>query len=174
MALRPIIRLGDPILRAIAAPVFDPTDPALARLLADMAETMQAANGVGLAAPQVASSVRAIVWRPIAVRGEPGDRIAHLLNPELVPLDDARELGVEGCLSIPELRGLVPRFTRVGLTGLDLAGNRVEREADGFEARILQHEVDHLDGVVYLDRMTDMASLGYGPELDAARDGETL
>jgi peptide deformylase len=174
MALRPIIRLGDPILRAVAAPVADPSDPAIARLLADMAETMQAASGVGLAAPQVASSLRAIVWRPILVRGEASDQIAALLNPELVPLDDVQELGAEGCLSIPELRGLVPRFARIGLRGLDLAGNRVEREAAGFEARILQHEVDHLDGVVYLDRMTDMASLGYGPELDAARDGENL
>ncbi|GIL40580.1 peptide deformylase [Roseiterribacter gracilis] len=174
MALRPIIRLGDPILRAVAAPIVDPTDPELARLLADMAETMQAANGVGLAAPQVASGLRAIVWRPIAVRGESSDQIVGLLNPELIPLSDVRELGAEGCLSIPELRGLVPRFARVGLSGIDLAGNRVEREATGFEARILQHEVDHLDGVVYLDRMTDMASLGYGPELDAAREGETL
>lgn len=174
MALRPIIRLGNPVLRAVAQPVLDPTDPELARLVADMAETMVAAGGVGLAAPQVASGVRAIVWRPISVRGEGGDRIVHLLNPELVPLEQAQELDVEGCLSIPELRGLVPRYTRIGLAGFGVDGNRVEREATGFEARILQHEVDHLDGVVYLDRMTDMASLGYGPELDAARDGENL
>lgn len=176
MALRPIIRLGNPVLRAVARPVLDPTDPEIARLIADMSETMEGAGGVGLAAPQVASGLRAIVWRPISVRGGDGsDRVAHLLNPEFVPLDSTRELDVEGCLSIPELRGLVPRYARIGLSGLDLAGNRVEREATGFEARILQHEVDHLDGVVYLDRMTDMASLGYRPEQDAAaRDGESL
>jgi peptide deformylase len=175
MALLPILRLGHPTLRAKARPVADPTDPAVAQLVPDMLATMLAANGVGLAAPQVDHRLRLIVWKPLALRGEATDEVLALFNPALVPLGDAVELGVEGCLSIPELRGLVPRYVRVGLTGLDPEGRRVEREASGFEARILQHEVDHLDGVVYLDRMADMASLGYGPELDAAmREGGTL
>jgi peptide deformylase len=176
MALLNIVRMGDPVLRSIAAPIVDPTDPAVALLAQSMIQTMIAAPGVGLAAPQVAQGLRLIVMRMVADRGEAAeaaepDRIMALVNPEIVPLDDAVEQGWEGCLSIPDLRGIVPRLARIGYRGRLVDGTLVEREATGFQARILQHEVDHLDGILYLDRMTDLSSLGFASELeDAARD----
>jgi peptide deformylase len=176
MALLNIVRMGDPVLRRIAAPVADPADPRIAELADSMIETMLAAPGVGLAAPQVAEGLRLIVMRVVADRSAAAEapepaRVMALVNPELVPLDQTVEQGWEGCLSIPDLRGIVPRLARIGYRGWLPDGTRVEGEASGFQARILQHEVDHLDGVLYLDRMTDLSSLGYATELEqAARD----
>jgi peptide deformylase len=173
MALLNVVRIGDPVLRHIAAPVVDPTDPAIGALANSMVETMLAAPGVGLAAPQVGQGLRLIVMRIMAERLVASDadepvRAMALVNPEWQALGPETELGWEGCLSVPDLRGVVPRFTRVGYRGWLPDGTRVEAEANGFQARILQHEVDHLDGLTYLDRMTDLASLGYNDEIDAA------
>jgi len=172
MSLLPVVRIGDPVLRAVAAPVVDPADPAVAALARAMVETMIDAPGVGLAAPQVGQSLRLIVMRLIAERGAADEplRTMALVNPELEPIGDEIELGWEGCLSVPELRGVVPRYRHIGYRGWLTDGTRVEGEFSGFQARILQHEADHLDGIVYIDRMRDLASLGYGPELQAAAE----
>jgi len=172
MSLLPVVRMGDPVLRTVAAPVVDPTDPAVAALAGSMIETMVDAPGVGLAAPQIGQSLRLIVMRLIAERGAADAplRTTALINPELEPIGDEIELGWEGCLSVPELRGVVPRYKHIGYRGWLPDGTRVEGEFSGFQARILQHETDHLDGIIYLDRMRDLATLGYGPELQAAAE----
>ncbi len=175
MSLLQVVRMGDPVLRRVASPVQDPTDPAIGALAQSMMETMVAAPGVGLAAPQVGQSLRMIVMRLIADRAaaaeeaEPPSMMA-LINPEIEALRPETEPGWEGCLSVPELRGVVPRAQRIGWRGWLLDGRRIEGEASGFQARILQHEVDHLNGILYLDRMTDFSTLGYGPELQAAAE----
>ena len=172
MSLLPVVRVGDPVLRAVAAPVVDPADPAIAALARAMVETMVDAPGVGLAAPQIGQSLRLIVMRLIAERGAADEplRTIALINPELAPMGDEIELGWEGCLSVPDLRGVVPRYKHISYRGYLPDGTRVEGEFSGFQARILQHETDHLDGIIYLDRMTDLATLGYGPELQAAAE----
>ncbi|MDB5395729.1 MAG: peptide deformylase [Rhodospirillales bacterium] len=172
MSLLSVLRMGDPVLRGIAAPVVDPTDSAIGALAESMMETMIDAPGVGLAAPQIGHSLRMIVMRLISDRSgvdEPPRMIA-LINPELEAIGTEIEFGWEGCLSVPELRGVVPRYARITYRGWLPDGTRVESEAEGFQARILQHEVDHLDGILYLDRMRDFATLGYGPEIQAAAE----
>jgi len=169
MALLKIARMGHPVLRRPAEAV-DPADPELPRQIADMIETMFDAEGVGLAAPQVYLPRRLIVFRVPPERraeGEPPGPggVTALLNPEIEPLGDSVELGFEGCLSIPGLRGLVPRWRSIRYRGLAPDGTPVEREAHGFHARVVQHEVDHLDGVLYLDRMPDLRALAFTEEL---------
>ncbi len=180
MTLLNIARMGRPVLRAKARPVSDPTDPAIRRLARDMIETMLDAPGVGLAAPQVHEPLRLIVVRVPADRAD-GAPVPEtvLVNPELEPIGGGVELGWEGCLSVPGLRGIVPRHARVLYRALDLEGNRIKGEAAGFHARVLQHEVDHLDGVLYLDRMPDLRLLSFNEEshhvaaaLDAAAGKE--
>ena len=172
MSLLPVKRMGDPVLRRIAVPVADPTDPAVGALAESMIETMLAEHGVGLAAPQIGQSLRLVVMRVIADRSEVDQppRMIALINPELEPIGGETELGWEGCLSVPELRGVVPRHSRIAYRAWLPDGARVEGEYEGFQARILQHETDHLDGILYLDRMRSFASLGYGPEIQAAAD----
>jgi peptide deformylase len=172
MSLLSVVRMGDPVLRARAAPIMDPADPAIGALAESMMETMIDAPGVGLAAPQIGSSLRLVVMRVIGDRSALDQplRMMALINPELEPIGNAIELGWEGCLSVPELRGIVPRHARIGYRGWLPDGTRVEGEAEGFQARILQHEVDHLDGILYLDRMRDFSTLGYGPEIQAAAE----
>jgi peptide deformylase len=131
-----------------------------------MLETMADAGGIGLAAPQVYAGQRIILAMELADRAERGAAKVHVLvNPELTTLGEEIELGFEGCLSIPDLRGLVPRHGRVGYTALDRRGRRVAGEAHGLFARILQHEVDHLDGILYPMRMTDLRHLAFTSEL---------
>jgi len=170
MALLKIARMGHPVLRRVADPVVDPTDPEVRRLARDMLETMRDAPGIGLAAPQVHVPLRLIVFRVPPGRetaadedGPVGETV--LVDPTVEPLGDEVALGFEGCLSIPGLRGEVPRAARVRYRGLDLDGNPVERVAAGTHARVVQHEVDHLDGVLYLDRMADMRRLAFEQEL---------
>lgn len=165
MALLNIIRMGHPVLRTVAAPIADPTDPALRRLAADMIETMLDAPGVGLAAPQIDESLRMIVFRVPADRSG-GEAIGNsvLINPVIELLGEETELGWEGCLSVPGLRGLVPRFTRIRYSGVTLDGEPVERIAEGFHARVIQHETDHLDGILYIDRMPDLRLLAFNEE----------
>jgi peptide deformylase len=142
--------------------VEDPASPEIRRLIADMAETMEDASGLGLAAPQVHVPLRIFVWR-----GGAGNVLA-LVNPELEPVGEETENGWEGCLSIPGLRGCVPRAARLRFRGLDADGRPVKGEAAGLTARVMQHEVDHLDGILYPMRMTDLSLLGFTDELARA------
>ena len=166
MTLRKIARLGHPVLLAKAEPVGDPTQPEIARLIEDMLETMQDAGGVGLAAPQVHESLRLMLAVDPASAADGNPPTCHVLvDPVLEPVDGEMEDGFEGCLSIPGLRGLVPRHRRLRWRALDRDGAPVGGMAEGFFARVLQHEVDHLDGVLYLSRMTDLRQIAFDREL---------
>lgn len=157
--------MGHPVLRGTAVPVADPSESGLQHLAADMIDTMLDAPGVGLAAPQVYERLRMVVIRVPADRSG-GESLPEtvLINPVIEPLGDAMELGLEGCLSLPGLRGLVPRYTRIGYRATALDGTVIEREATGFHARVVQHEVDHLDGILYIDRMDDLRLLAFNEE----------
>ncbi len=172
MAILKIARMGHPVLYRRAEPVADPTAPAARALVADMVETMVDAQGLGLAAPQVHVSARVVIFRAPA-EDAAGDRASEgarppltvLINPELEPLGDEMEEGWEGCLSLPGLRGLVPRYRRLRYAGFDLEGRRIMREVEGLHARVVQHECDHLDGVLYPMRMRDLSRLVFESEL---------
>jgi peptide deformylase len=166
MAILKIARMGHPILLQRAQPIRDPSAEQVRSLIADMTETMLDAEGIGLAAPQVHTSLRLILFLDAEERDEvPGRRPIALINPEIEPLDDALEPGWEGCLSIPGLRGVVPRYRRIAYRGLTLEGRTIEREAQGLHARVVQHEVDHLDGILYPMRMPDLGRLSFESEL---------
>jgi len=170
MALLKIARMGHPVLRGVAGAVDDPAAPWVRRLVEDMVETMEDAGGTGIAAPQVHQPYRIVVFR---VSGErltdmPGDvaqDLTVLINPVVETIGPERALGWEGCLSVPGLRGVVPRHLRVRYRGAGLDGEVTEREVDGFHARVVQHECDHLDGVLYPQRMTDHRLLVFLEEL---------
>jgi peptide deformylase len=160
MSILKIARMGHPILRGVAAPVADPTAPAVRQLIADMVETLVDIGGAGLAAPQVHVASRVVIFKVAAERttGRTDDTplgLTVLINPEIEPLDGPEELGWEGCLSIPGLRGAVPRPSRIRYRGLTPDGTAIDREVEGFHARVVQHECDHLDGILYPQRMTD-------------------
>jgi len=169
MALLKIARMGHPILLARAEPVADPRDASIRTLIDDMIETMHDARGAGLAAPQVHVGLRLFVYRVPEERSagpeDPPLPVQALINPVITPIGDAMASRVEGCLSIPGLRGAVPRHARVHYAGLDRDGSPVEGEASGFLATVLQHENDHLDGILYLMRMTDLSRLGFEEEI---------
>ncbi|MCA8928891.1 MAG: peptide deformylase [Alphaproteobacteria bacterium] len=166
MAIRKIARMGHPVLLQRAAEVPDPS--AVRDLIRDMAETLVDSGGIGLAAPQIHESVRLILVSVPAGRSEAGEGetpITALINPVLTPVGDDRVVGWEGCLSIPGLRGAVPRFRTVRFEALDADGAPVAGEAEGMMARVLQHEVDHLDGILYPMRMTDHSQFGFDQEI---------
>lgn len=167
MAILKIARMGHPVLRARAAEVTDLKAPDLARLLADMVETLADAGGVGLAAPQVFVPLRVFLFHVPASRAESGAALPQraIINPVITPLTDEKALGWEGCLSLPGLRGAVPRFTHIRLTGRMPDGLPVDEVLTGFAARVAQHEVDHLDGALYPMRMEDFRYFGYNEEL---------
>jgi peptide deformylase len=170
MAILKIARMGHPVLVQKAAPVADPGAPEIRRLVADMMETMEDAPGVGLAAPQVHVPLRLFVFRvpPERGSGDPDDAEVGntvLINPEIVPVGEEIRLHWEGCLSIPGLRGAVRRPWRARYRGLDCDGNVIEREVTGLHARVVQHEYDHLDGILYPMRMTDLSLFGFETEL---------
>jgi peptide deformylase len=166
MAILKIARMGHPVLLARAQPVEDPSAAEVRDLVADMIATMRDADGIGLAAPQVHVARRLIVFLDAAGRDEAAAREpVALINPEFEPVDGATALGLEGCLSIPGLKGLVPRYERIRYRGLGLGGERIERTAEGLHARVVQHEIDHLDGVLYPMRMTDLRLLTFESEL---------
>jgi peptide deformylase len=171
MAILKIARMGHPVLLQHCMPVADPGAPEIRRLVADMMQTMEDAPGVGLAAPQVYVPLRLFVFRVPEGRleADPDDLPlgnSVLINPEVELLSDERVLNWEGCLSIPGLRAAVPRAPRVRYRGVDCDGNPVEREVSGFHARIVQHEYDHLDGILYTMRMTDFRLFGFNEELN--------
>jgi peptide deformylase len=170
MALFKIARMGNPILRATAKPVDDPAAPWVSRLVDDMIETMADAGGTGLAAPQVHMPWQLVVFfvGPERLTDLPGDTeedLTVLINPVIEPIGNERAFGWEGCLSVPGLRGVVPRHLRIRYRGLGLDGGVIEREAAGFHARVVQHECDHLDGILYPQRMTDHRLLMFTEEL---------
>ncbi len=167
MTIQKIALMGQPVLRRPARPVTDFEDQELQHLIADMSDTMHEAPGVGLAAPQIFAGRRVIVFRVPSERGN-GEAFPEtvLINPELEPLDDRLSLGWEGCLSLPRLRGLVPRFRRIVYRGARPDGSAVEGEASGFLARVIQHEVDHLNGILYLDRVHDTRLICYESEFN--------
>jgi peptide deformylase len=172
--IRPVLRMGDPRLLEVAAPVTAFNAPALRELLQDMRDTMAHLNGAGLAAPQIGVSQRVVIFGVTANPRYPGiepvpDTV--LINPVLTPLSPDEEEGWEGCLSVPGMRGWVPRFRRLRYRGYDENGNVIEREAEGFHARVVQHEVDHLDGILYPRRIRDLTRFGFN---DALFPGEDL
>jgi peptide deformylase len=168
MAILKIARMGHPVLLDQALPVADPKAADIQLLLADMEETLQDAGGVGLAAPQVYRPLRMFIWHLPATRAENGVAVplSAVFNPEITPLSETRELGWEGCLSIPGLRAAVPRYTEIRLTGLDAQGAPFWTELSGFAARIVQHETDHLDGILYTMRMSDFRYFGFNEETE--------
>lgn len=159
MAILKIARLGHPVLLQRAEAVADPTAPEMRRLVADMVETLQDIGGLGLAAPQVHVSLRFFIWRT-AVGGH-----SALFNPEIAPLGQETEEAWEGCLSIPGLRGAVQRPARIAFRGQDIAGTWIEGEVAGMAARVMQHEHDHLEGILYPMRMADLSRFGFNEEL---------
>jgi len=173
MAILKIARMGHPVLLTRAAPVADPGAPEIRRLVADMIETMEDAQGAGLAAPQVHVPLRLFVFRVPPGRttesegdGEMGNTV--VINPEVELLGDDIVLRWEGCLSIPGMRAAVPRHVRVRYRGVDTDGNTVGADASGFHAGVVQHENDHLDGILYPMRMTDFRLFGFNEELARA------
>ena len=163
MTVRRVLRMGEPLLRQVAAPVAR-FDAALQALLADMDDTMRALDGAGLAAPQIGVGLRVVIFELKDNPRYPGlTPIPYtvLVNPELTPLDSEQEEGWEGCLSVPGMRGLVPRYRRLRYRGFDAAGAPIDRTVDGFHARVVQHEVDHLDGILYPQRVRDLRNFGF-------------
>jgi peptide deformylase len=173
MPILKIARMGHPVLLRKCDPVADPGAAEIRRLVADMMETMEDAPGVGLAAPQVYQPLRLFVFRvPGGRETQSPDDIplgnTVLINPEVELLGNDRVLAWEGCLSIPDMRAAVPRATRIRYRGVDCDGNVIDREVTGFHARVVQHEYDHLDGILYTMRMTDFRYFGFTDELDKA------
>ena len=164
MAIRTVLRMGHPVLRQVATPVDRFGTPELRELVRDMDDTMRALNGAGIAAPQIGVSLRVVIFEvtknPRYPRAE-AVPYTVLVNPVLKPVGDEQEDGWEGCLSVPGLRGLVPRYRSLHYRGFDLDGRPIDRTVSGFHARVVQHEVDHLDGILYPMRVPDLRNLGY-------------
>jgi peptide deformylase len=170
MALLKIARMGHPVLRGVAGAVEDPTAPWVCRLVEDMVETMEDAGGTGIAAPQVHAPLRIVTFfvagnRTTDLPGDGEQPLTVLINPVVEPIGNEMTLDWEGCLSVPGLRGVVPRYLQVRYRAVGLDGQLIEREAAGFHARVVQHECDHLDGILYPQRMTDHRLLVYTEEL---------
>ncbi len=169
MTVRRVLKMGEPLLEQVAAPV-ERFDAELQALVRDMDDTMRSLNGAGIAAPQIGVSLRVVIFE---VADNP--RYPHvspvpytvLVNPQLTPLGSEQAEGWEGCLSVPGLRGLVPRYTRLRYRGSGLHGEPIERTVEGFHARVVQHEVDHLDGILYPRRIQDLRNFGFEDVLGA-------
>ncbi len=177
MTIRDILKMGDPRLLRIAQPVTEFGTRELDELIADMFETMAHANGAGLAAPQIGVDLQLVIFgfdRNDRYPDAPAVPKTVLINPTVTPQDEAEVDGWEGCLSVPGLRGVVPRFERVRYTGVDPLGKPIDREAEGFHARVVQHECDHLIGRLYPTRMRDLTRFGYTsvlfPDMDPNAD----
>ncbi|WP_020181831.1 peptide deformylase [Methylotenera sp. 1P/1] len=164
MAIRTVLRMGDPILLQKAAAVTQFDTPELHALIQDMQDTMAHMNGAGIAAPQIGVSLRVVIF---GVGSNPrypdAEQVPYtvLINPTLNPVGDAQEDGWEGCLSVPGFRGVVPRYERLHYNGFDQYGNTIDRLVSGFHARVVQHECDHLDGILYPMRIQDLTKFGF-------------
>jgi len=173
MAIRDVLRIGHPLLLQRASEVERFDSPELERLLEDMFDTMSACDGAGLAAPQIGIGLRVVIFgvetNPRYPDAEPVPQTV-LINPVIEPVDDKIESGWEGCLSVPGMRGLVPRHTEVRYTGYDETGHVIDRVVRGFHARVVQHECDHLDGILYPQRIQDLRYFGFTEELFAEAD----
>ena len=171
--IRPVLRMGDPRLLEVSKNVTQFGTSELAELLADMRDTMAHLNGAGLAAPQIGVGLRVVIFgvtsNPRYPDIEPVPDTV-LINPKLTPLSEDEEEGWEGCLSVPGMRGWVPRFRKLRYSGFDETGKPFKREVDGFHARVVQHEVDHLDGILYPMRVRDMTKFGFNEELFPDQD----
>jgi peptide deformylase len=166
--------MGDPRLLAVAEPVVEFGSPELKSLLTDMQDTMRVLNGAGLAAPQIGVGLRVVIFGFESNPRYPEEDAVPftvLINPQLTALSEAVEEGWEGCLSVPGMRGLVPRYREIRYTGFDADGNPIDRTVSDFHARVVQHEVDHLDGILYPRRIRDLTQFGFN---DALFPGEVL
>ncbi|MFM9912419.1 MAG: peptide deformylase [Methylophilaceae bacterium] len=168
MSIRSVLKMGEPLLLEKAAPITAFNTPELNALIQDMRDTMAALSGAGLAAPQIGVSLRLVIFGGFDSPRYPDaasipDTV--LINPVLTPLDNEQDEAWEGCLSVPGMRGLVPRYTRLRYTGFDAQGNAIDRTVQGFHARVVQHECDHLDGVLYPMRIVDMRNFGFNDVL---------
>lgn len=169
MAVREVLRMGEPLLLQKAAPVEKFDTPELHALITDLEDTMKHMNGAGIAAPQIGVSLRVVIFgqKDADVSKNPrypdADAVPYtvLINPVLTPLGTAMEDGWEGCLSVPGMRGIVPRFERLHYVGFDQYGNTIDRLVSGFHARVVQHECDHLDGILYPMRIADLKDFGF-------------
>ena len=177
MTVREILKMGDPRLLRMAEPVREFGTPELHALIADMFDTMHAANGAGLAAPQIGVNLQVVIYgfkQNARYPDAPQVPETVLINPVLTPLSERKEEGFEGCLSVPGLRGSVPRWSELHYEGLDQFGQSISRDCDGFHARVVQHEVDHLHGILYPMRIVDFTQFGYTdvmfPDLDPNDD----
>jgi peptide deformylase len=177
MTVREILKMGDPRLLRVAEPVREFGTPEMEALIADMFDTMHAANGAGLAAPQIGVNLQLVIYgfkENQRYPDAPAVPETVLINPVLTPLSSEMDEQFEGCLSVPGLRGVVPRYTHLHYEGVDQFGEPIVRDADGFHARVVQHEVDHLLGILYPMRITDFSQFGYTsvmfPDLDPDDD----
>ena len=174
MSLRRVLRMGDPQLLQVSEPVRNLDSPELLELLADMRETMAALSGAGLAAPQIGVPWRIVIFGT----GAPNPRYPEaeivpatvLINPQLQPLGEQMQQDWEGCLSVPGMRGLVPRYQQLHYRGVDEQGRAIDRRVSGFHARVVQHEVDHLDGILYPRRIRDLTPFGFNDALFPGED----
>jgi peptide deformylase len=173
MAIRTVLRMGEPLLLQKAQAITQFDTPDLHALIVDMQDTMQAMDGAGIAAPQIGVSLQVVIF---GVGSNPrypdAEQVPYtvLINPILTPVGDKIEDGWEGCLSVPGMRGVVPRYTRLHYTGFDQYGNAIDRLVSGFHARVVQHETDHLNGILYPMRITDLRQFGYTDVLFPGQD----
>lgn len=177
MAVKQVLRMGEPLLLTKAEPIGQFDTPALHALIQDMQDTMSNMNGAGIAAPQIGVSLRVVIF---GVGSNPrypdADQVPYtvLINPVLSPVGEEMDKGWEGCLSVPGMRGIVPRYTRLHYKGFDQYGHPIDRLVSGFHARVVQHECDHLDGILYPMRIQDLTNFGYTdvlfPDSDIADD----
>lgn len=171
MAEQEILKMGNPILREIAEPIKEFNTPELSQLIEDMKDTMIANDGVGLAAIQIGILKRVIIFgfeESSRYPQSPAIPMTVLINPSFKSLETESEPGWEGCLSIPGMRGLVPRSKKIQYSGYDFLGKKITREVSDFHARVFQHELDHLDGLLYIDKIENYANFGFTQELESA------
>ena len=173
MTVRTVLRMGEPLLLEKAQPITAFNTPELHALIQDMQDTMRAMDGAGIAAPQIGVSLQVVIF---GIGSNPrypdAEQVPYtvLINPTLTPIGDEIEDGWEGCLSVPGLRGIVPRYTRLHYTGFDQFGEPIDRLVSGFHARVVQHECDHLAGILYPMRITDLSKFGYTDVLFPGQD----
>jgi peptide deformylase len=168
MAIRPVLRLGNPRLLKVASEVTEFNTPELDALIKDMFDTMEAENGAGLAAPQIGVGLRVAIFGFDSNPRYPDSEAVPktiLINPVITNLSDETEDGWEGCLSVPGMRGMVSRYTQIRYTGFDTMGKAINVNATGFHARVVQHECDHLDGIIYTHRLSNPRKFGFTDEL---------